>query len=126
MLIALKKKLNKNLIMKNNHLYSLKCSTCNKDTPKLGLKDINFHLEKLDSWNINDEHEMIYKKFIFSNFNESLNFTNSVALISENQSHHPDISLGWGYCIVMLHTHAIKGLSLNDFILASKIDNLKN
>jgi 4a-hydroxytetrahydrobiopterin dehydratase len=111
--------------MKNSQLHNLKCSSCNKNTPKLKKEDIYLHLKKLDLWNINDEEEMIFKKFTFSNFNKSLNFTNSIAFLAENESHHPDISLGWGYCIVMLHTHAIKALSLNDFILASKIDNLK-
>ena len=111
--------------MKKNQLFHLKCSSCNKDTPKLKSKDIKFHLEKLILWNINDEEEMIFKKFTFSNFDKSLNFTNSVGLLAESESHHPDISLGWGYCIIMLHTHAIQGLSLNDFILASKIDKLR-
>ena len=111
--------------MEKNQLFHLKCSSCNKDTPKLESKDIKFHLEKLILWSINDEEEMIFKKFTFSNFDKSLKFTNSVGLLAENESHHPDISLGWGYCIIMLHTHAIKGLSLNDFILASKIDKLR-
>ena len=102
--------------MEKNKLFNLKCSSCNKNTPKLKDEDVHLHLEKLNSWNVNDEQKMIYKKFTF---------TNSVGLLAENDSHHPDISLGWGYCIIMLHTHAIKGLSLNDFILASKIDKLK-
>ena len=112
--------------MNSNKLFNLKCSSCNKNTPKLKDKEISFHLEKLNLWSVNDEHEMIYKKFIFSNFTKSLTFTNSVGSLAERESHHPDISLGWGYCIIMIHTHAIKGLSLNDFILASKIDNLEN
>jgi len=111
--------------MEKNILSNLKCSSCNKNTPKLNDDDINLNLEKLNSWNVNDQQEMIYKKFTFTNFNKSLDFTNSVGLLAENESHHPDISLGWGYCIIMLHTHAIKGLSLNDFILASKIDKLE-
>ncbi len=45
---------------------------------------------------------------------------------SVNDGHHPDISIGWGYCLVMVHTHAIEGLSVNDFILASKIDLIKS
>jgi len=44
--------------------------------------------------------------------------------LAEEEGHHPDISLGWGYCLIMIHTHAIKGLSINDFILASKIDKI--
>ena len=46
--------------------------------------------------------------------------------IAEAEGHHPDISIGWGYCLIMVHTHAINGLSINDFILAAKIDNIKN
>ena len=49
-------------------------------------------------------------------FKKALNFTNLVGKIAEEEGHHPDISLGWGYCLVMIHTHAIKGLSINDFI----------
>ena len=52
--------------------------------------------------------------------------TNLVGKIAENEKHHPDISLGWGYCLIMIHTHAIKGLSKNDFILASKIDLIES
>ena len=55
-------------------------------------------------------------------FKKALNFTNTVGQIAEEEGHHPDISLGWGYCLVMIHTHAIKGLSINDFVLAAKID----
>ena len=68
---------------------------------------------------------MIFKKFTFKSFIKALNFTNLVGKIAEEEGHHPDISLGWGYCLVMIHTHAIKGLSINDFILASKIDLIK-
>ena len=68
---------------------------------------------------------MIFKKFEFKNFNKSLNLANKIGELADKEGHHPDISIGWGYCLVMLHTHAIKGLSVNDFILASKIDLLK-
>ena len=67
---------------------------------------------------------MIFKKFKFNNFNKALEFVNEVGILSDQEGHHTDISLGWGYCIIMLHTHAIKGLSINDFILASKIDKI--
>ena len=67
---------------------------------------------------------MIFKKFKFNNFNKALEFVNKVGILSDQEGHHPDISLGWVYCIIMLHTHAIKGLSIKDFILASKIDKI--
>ena len=68
---------------------------------------------------------MIFKKFKFSNFKKAISFANEVGEIAETEGHHPDISIGWGYCLVMVHTHAINGLSINDFILAAKIDNIK-
>jgi len=79
---------------------------------------------EIDDWKLNDKQEMIFKKFNFKNFTKALQFTNEVGNISDEEGHHPDISIGWGYCLIMIHTHAIKGLSINDFILAAKIDLL--
>ena len=64
------------------------------------------------------------KKFKFKNFLDSQNFINKVGEISENEGHHPDILFGWGYAEIKITTHAIEGLSENDFILAAKIDKL--
>ena len=66
------------------------------------------------------------KKFKFENFIKSQNFVNEVGKISEEEGHHPDISFGWGYAEIKITTHAIKGLSENDFILAAKIDKITN
>ena len=66
------------------------------------------------------------KKFTFKNFLKSQKFVNEVGKISENESHHPDIIFGWGYAKISITTHAIKGLSENDFILAAKIDQIIN
>ncbi|MDA9749183.1 4a-hydroxytetrahydrobiopterin dehydratase [Pelagibacteraceae bacterium] len=108
----------------NNSLSSHKCEPCNGNTPKLDYKEISKYLSELKEWSVNDNQEMIFKKFKFSNFKKAILFANKVGEIAENEGHHPDISVGWGYCLVMVHTHAIKGLSVNDFILASKIDLL--
>ena len=67
---------------------------------------------------------IIIKEFSFKNFEESQKFTNKVGDIAEKESHHPDISFGWGYCRVKIFTHAIKGLAESDFILAAKIDKI--
>ncbi len=106
----------------DNILTESKCEPCSGNTPKLNFEEISKYLSQLDEWQVNDNQEMIFKKFRFSNFNKALDFTNKVGTLSNSEGHHPDISLGWGYCLIMLHTHAIKGLSVNDFILASKID----
>ena len=63
------------------------------------------------------------KKNSFSkNFVESQKFVNLIGEISEKEGHHPDITFGWGYARIKIFTHAVEGLSENDFILASKID----
>ncbi len=66
------------------------------------------------------------KNFIFKNFISSQNFVNNVGEIAEEEGHHPDISFGWGYAKIIITTHAIEGLSENDFILAAKIDQIFN
>ena len=101
-----------------------KCFPCTGSTPKFNENEISKHLSKLNTWSVNDEQTMVYKKFEFKTFQQALNFTNRVGNIADQEGHHPDISFGWGYCLIMLHTHAIKGLSLNDFILAAKIDQI--
>ena len=66
------------------------------------------------------------KNFKFKNFKDSQNFVNNVGEISEGEGHHPDIIFGWGYAKINITTHAIEGLSENDFILAAKIDQITN
>ncbi len=105
-------------------LRNQKCQACSGDTPKFDENQISEHLSKLNNWSVNDEQKMIYKKFNFKNFKQALNFTNKIGELAELEGHHPDISLGYGYVLIMLHTHAIKGLSINDFIIASKIDEI--
>ena len=110
--------------MNNDNLYKLNCTACSGNTPKLKIEEIYINLKKINKWKVNDEKKMIYKKIFFTNFKKALNFANSVGRISEKEGHHPDISIGWGYCLILIHTHAIKGLSINDFILAAKIDKI--
>ena len=108
--------------MENNNLSQGVCEPCSGNTPKLTFEEISKYLSQLNDWTVNDNQEMIFKKFKFNNFTKALNFTNKVGDLAEKEGHHPDISIGWGYSLIMIHTHAIKGLSVNDFILASKID----
>ena len=66
----------------------------------------------------------IKKNFRFKNFKDSQDFINIIGKISEEEGHHPDITFGWGYAKIIITTHAIEGLSENDFILAAKIDKI--
>ena len=104
------------------NLNNQNCQACSGDTPVFNENQISEYLAKLDNWTVNDEQRMIYKKFNFKTFKQALNFTNKVGELADIEGHHPDVSLGWGYSLIMLHTHAIKGLSINDFIMAAKID----
>ena len=64
---------------------------------------------------------LIYK---FKNFEGSLNFINQASKIAEDENHHPDLKFGWGYANIIIFTHAVKGLTESDFVLAAKIDQL--
>ena len=66
----------------------------------------------------------IERTYKFKNFREALGFVDRVGGLAEDEGHHPDITFGWGYATISLHTHKIKGLHENDFIMAAKINQL--
>ena len=104
-----------------------KCIPCEGGIPSFDLTEIHKYLKKVDGWDVKTDDTKTYyliKNFKFKNFEDSLNFTNKVGEIAEQENHHPDISFGWGYCKIKIFTHAIKGLAESDFILAAKIDKL--
>ena len=101
-----------------------KCEACKGEVAALDKGEIQEYLKQVNGWDVSEQYTRIYKEFKFRNFGGSLDFVNKVALIAEQEHHHPDINFGWGYCTVYIQTHAINGLHENDFILASKIDNI--
>ena len=110
-------------------LTSKKCVPCEGDVSSLDLSEIHKYQKKVDGWEVKSNEKKIYfleKNFKFKNFIESQKFINKVGEISEQESHHPDILFGWGYAKITITTHAIEGLSENDFILAAKIDKFFN
>ena len=82
-------------------------------------------LTHLKGWTLAKDFKTISKKFTFKNFVEAMEFANTITPVAEAEGHHPDLSVGWGRVEVELTTHAIKGLSENDFIVAAKIDKLQ-
>jgi 4a-hydroxytetrahydrobiopterin dehydratase len=76
-----------------------------------------------DQWSVVDEHHLV-REFRFNDFLEALTFTNRVGALAEQEGHHPDILLSYGKVGITLWTHAIDGISENDFILAAKVDQL--
>ena len=107
-----------------NNLSIMKCSACSGETKKLNLEEINFYLKKINNWILNKDQNMISKKYNFKNFKKSLKFTNIVAEICEQEMHHADIAFGFNYVLLMIHTYATNSITLNDFILAAKIDKI--
>ena len=106
-----------------------KCIPCEGGVIPFNISEIHKYQKKVDGWDILKNEKKIfylYKKYEFNNFLESQSFINKVGEISENEGHHPDIMFGWGYAEIKITTHAIEGLSENDFILAAKIDQLIN
>ena len=109
--------------------HNKKCVPCEGGIVPFDISEIHKYQKKVDGWNIIKNNKDIYfleKNFKFKNFSESQKFINDVGNISETEGHHPDILFGWGYAKINITTHAIEGLSENDFILASKIDQLFN
>jgi|TARA_B110000438_G_scaffold179603_1_gene171666 4a-hydroxytetrahydrobiopterin dehydratase len=109
-------------------LYEKNCIPCKGGISPFNIEEIQKYLKRVDGWDIkknNDEFFSLEKEFKFNNFLESQKFINEVGNISESQSHHPDITFGWGYAKIKIFTHKIKGLVESDFILAAKIDKIK-
>ena len=106
-----------------------KCVPCEGGVPSLDLSEIHKYQKKIDGWDVKKNEKKIYfieKNFKFKNFINSQKFVNKIGEISEKENHHPDITFGWGYAKIVITTHAIEGLSENDFILAAKIDQIVN
>ena len=110
-------------------LLNKKCVPCEGGVVPFDISEIHKYQKKVDGWDIKKDNKNAYflvKSFKFKNFEKSQNFVNQVGKISEEEGHHPDINYGWGYAKINISTHAISGLSENDFILAAKIDQIPN
>ena len=110
-------------------LLNKKCVSCEGGILPFDISEIHKYQKKVDGWSIKEDEKKVYfleKNFLFKNFVNSQKFINKVGDISEKENHHPDIHFGWGYAKIQITTHAIEGLSENDFILAAKIDQILN
>jgi len=105
------------------NLLKQKCVPCEGGMPPLTQEQAVKHLEQIPSWKL--VLNTLEKKFTFKNFKEAMVFINIVADIAENEGHHPDIFISYNKITLTLTTHAIKGLSVNDFIVAAKINALE-
>ena len=106
------------------NLTQIKCRSCEGGIPPLTEKEYAPYLHQLESWAIT-ENTIIVREFKFKDFDEALRFVNKAGDIAEAEGHHPDILIhGWNKVKISLYTHIIGGLSVNDFIVAAKIDKI--
>ncbi len=99
-----------------------KCVPCEGGIPRLKAEEVRQYLQRVEGWETKDEK--IHRRFKFKNFVEAMNFVNALAKIAEAEGHHPDFTVHYNQVDVVIWTHAIGGLSENDFILAAKIDGI--
>ena len=100
------------------------CTPCRGGVPPLDSAEAEAYLEQAPGWLLKDDARRIERTFKFRNFQQAFAFVGEVAALAEREGHHPDITFGWGYATISLHTHKIKGLHQNDFIMAAKISRL--
>ena len=106
-------------------LSSRHCESCEGIGIALTAEQVHHLMPQLKSgWQASHDHKEIKKSFSFKNFYETMAFVNALAWIANLENHHPDLEVGYNYCHVHFMTHALKGLSHNDFICAAKVDNL--
>jgi 4a-hydroxytetrahydrobiopterin dehydratase len=102
-----------------------KCVACEGGVAPLNRTEAEILLKQVKEWRLSGDSRWISKEFKFKDFAEAMKFTNAIADIAESEGHHPDLQISWGKVVVELTTHAIKGLSQNDFIIAAKVDELQ-
>jgi len=103
-------------------LTSRRCKPCEAGMMPLAADEVSAYLAALSGWErAGDE---IVRTFSFKNYYQTVSFVNAVAWVAQKEDHHPDITFGYKLCTVRYSTHAIGGLSENDFICAAKVDAL--
>lgn len=103
-----------------------KCEACRAGALRVTEEEISKYKPAIPDWEIKeiDGIKRLTRMFKFKNFREALSFTDKVGTIAEEEGHHPSIVTEWGKVTVSWWTHAIRGLHINDFIMASKTDAL--
>jgi 4a-hydroxytetrahydrobiopterin dehydratase len=108
-----------------DELTKKKCKPCEGGVEPVLPEEAAEQVKKLDGWKLNSDGKSIRKQWMVKDFSAAIDFFQRVADVANAEDHHPDLHLtGYRNVAIELSTHAIKGLSENDFILAAKIDEL--
>ena len=101
-----------------------KCVPCEGGVPTLTRAEAEAMLTQVPGWELADDAKSIHRRFEFKGFYKTMSFVNAMAWVANAENHHPDFTTGYNYCDVTFTTHAIDGLSDNDFICAAKVSAL--
>ena len=106
-------------------LASSTCEACRIDAPMVSDDEAFILIKEKEGWDlIDDGVKKLKKEFSFSNYNDSVDFSNKVSDMAEHEDHHPQIILEWGKVTVIWWSHKIRGLHKNDFICAAKTNKI--
>jgi 4a-hydroxytetrahydrobiopterin dehydratase len=101
-----------------------KCKPCRDAVSPMSREEAEELLRETPGWELTENATKIRRTIRFRNFFQAMEFARKVGDLAEGEGHHPDISVGWGYCTVVFQTHKIHGLHGNDFIMAAKVNTL--
>lgn len=101
-----------------------KCAPCEGGTQPLDPERIKTLLAQVSGWEVSEDNKRISRRFEFKGFYKTMAFINAMAWVANQEGHHPDFEGGYNFCLVNFTTHAIDGLSENDFICAAKLNAL--
>lgn len=101
-----------------------RCQPCEGGMDPIDRQAAENLLPQAKGWQLEDDAKAISRTFGFKNFYQTMEFANAVAFIANREDHHPDLELGYKRCRVRYSTHALGGLSMNDFICAARINAL--
>ncbi len=104
-------------------LFFLQCKLLERQTA-LAPAEVAAHLVQAPGWTL--AGGAIERRFSFGDYHHTMAFVNAVAWIAHAEDHHPELQVFYNHCTVRFNTHAVAGLSLNDFICAAKVDALLN
>ena len=102
-----------------------RCVPCEGGVPPLPRAECERLLAQLSAqWRLSPDCTELQRDFAFKDFYRTMGFVNALAHVANSEDHHPDLTIGYGYCRLRYMTHAVNGLTENDFICAAKIDRL--
>ena len=114
----------KDNVMSDSDIFNRHCVPCEGGVPPLGAERVASLLTHLSDWHVNDTHTAISRAVSCKDFHETMALVNAIADIAHQQNHHPNLVVGYDHCHITFSTHAIGGLSENDFICARLVDGL--